>query len=132
MCSTELHVVTPLSDKLANLHAVTPFLSTILSYMLLHPFGRFTCCYTIFPDYFVLHVVTPFWSIYMLLRLILLFQPKIHADTPIVVIPFRYFSYRFTHFSHFCHFSMLKHCCFVTSAAIFFTLSDKKCRFIIT
>ena len=32
---------------------------------------------------------------------------KIHADTPTVVIPFRYFTCRFTHFSHFCHFSML-------------------------
>jgi hypothetical protein len=51
MCSTELHAITPLSDKLVDLHVVTPFLAD-------------------------LHVATPFWLIYMPLRLILLFPAK--------------------------------------------------------
>jgi hypothetical protein len=48
-------------------------------YMLLHPFGRFTCCYTLLADLHVIYMLHPFgrftccytiyiWPIYMLLH----------------------------------------------------------------
>jgi hypothetical protein len=112
-CYTSFHVVTPWS-----------------LYMLLHHFPDYFSMFTIFPTYMLFHHFPRQFgrfTCYMLLHLIPPVRPKIHADTPTVVIPFRYFTYRFTHFSHFCYFSMLKHCCFVISAAIFSTLSVRKC-----
>jgi hypothetical protein len=50
-----------LLDPLVDFHVVTPF-------------GRFTCCYSLWPIYMLLHplvdlhVVTRFWLIYMLLH----------------------------------------------------------------
>jgi hypothetical protein len=99
-----LHVVTPFPDHFSISHALDYF-------FVLH-------VVTLFSDNLVdIHVVKPNSTI----------PAKIHANTPTIVIPFHYFTCRFTHFSHFFHFSMmilhqyfllcylsmLKHCCFV-------------------
>jgi len=93
----------------------------------------------LFLDYFVLHVVTLFWPIYILLHLI----PPSGQNTcryTYCYIPFSLFFMLLHPFLHFCHFfmlilhqyfplyylSILKHCYVVNSAAIFSTLSARK------
>jgi hypothetical protein len=67
-----------LSDKMVTFHVVTPFLLTILSYMLLHSFP------TIWPIYMLLHLIPPFRPKYMLIHLPFLFLLAIlHAASPI-------------------------------------------------
>jgi hypothetical protein len=81
--------------------------------MMLHLFPKEWSFYMLlqhFPDYFVLHDVKHFSDNLANLHVAThnsTILAKIHADTPIIVIPFCYFTSNFTHFSHFCHFSML-------------------------
>jgi hypothetical protein len=99
--------------------------------MLLHPFVRFTCCYTLFgqfacftpiPDSFSLHVITPFYDKLANLHTATS-SATIRPKYPMILLLLFFLLASFYNASppsyNLCHFYIQQHCCFVKISTIF-------------